>query len=250
MLARVPDLVAIGEVMVDVVAPALVPGGAVHGAIAVRAGGTPVNAALAAVADGATASVVGRVGRDGAAGLVHESLAAAGVEAVLAVDEGRPTGTFLAAGDAIAADPGASAALSPADLPARLAAGAVLVSDYAPAEVARAAVARAETPWVACRGGTVRILNAEEARAEAGLEPDDAVVRLAEDYRLAVVTLGAAGAVACTGGRVERAAPPLVVFGDTTGAGDRFAGVLLASLARGFALDAALVRAVSGATPS
>ena len=63
-----PDLIVVGEVMVDVRAPAVQSGRRSHGSIRLRAGGTAVNAALAAASIGARVSVVGRVGNDGAGG--------------------------------------------------------------------------------------------------------------------------------------------------------------------------------------
>lgn len=57
---------------------------------------------------------------------------------------------------------------------------------------------------------------------------------------LAVVTRGAAGSVAMSGGRiVERAASPTTVA-DTIGAGDAFQACLMTELTRGRSLDAAL----------
>src|SRR3954452_4269629 len=98
--------------MLDVEAPALVAGGAVHGSVRVRAGGAPVNAAFAARSLGASAAVVGRVGADAAGRLIRDELETAGIEGWLVEDRDLPTGTFLEAGDAVAADRGASAALA------------------------------------------------------------------------------------------------------------------------------------------
>lgn len=241
------DLLAIGEVLLDVHAPELSPGKTIHAPVALRVGGTPVNAALAAVAEGASAGVVGRVGDDPAGALARETLRAAGVEALLAVDPALPTGSFLAAGSAVAADRGASAALSPADLPAALRAGAVLVSPYTPAETVRAAVERADARWVASDGGNALFLNADEARALTGAAPEDALARLASRYRLVCVTLGADGAIAALDGAVERSLPPERLAASPVGAGDALAACVLISLLRGSPLGEALERGV-GAT--
>lgn len=260
------DLIAVGEVLVDVSAPALVAGRAVHAPVRLRAGGTPVNAAFAAASLGARATVVGRVGDDFAAGAIRSALDAAGIDAVLAVDEEAPTGTFVEAGEgaakAIVTDRGASARLAAADVPETLVAGAVLVSGYAllqedTAPAAAAAIARADARWVAvslaaprlverlgrsdvdarAAGANVLLANAEEAGALTGLGPDDAAVELARRYELACVTKGAEGAVAATGGRVEHVE---ATGRDVTGAGDAFAGALLVALVRGADLRAAL----------
>ena len=228
------DLVCVGEVLLDVSLPPLEPGRAVHAPVRVRAGGTPVNAALAAAERGARAAVVGRVGDDAAGAAIRAALAAAGVEALLATDERLATGTFVEAGDAIVADRGAGAALSPADVPDPLEAGAVLVSGYTlrhedTAPAARAAVERARARYVAvvaahCDGANVLFANEAEARELTGLAPEPAALELARRYEYACVTLGAAGALAASGGRLERI-PPLGP--DVTGAGDAFAAALL-----------------------
>ena len=61
------------------------------------------------------------------------------------------------------------------------------------------------------------------------------VYALAEGRRLAVVTVGAEGAIAVAGGRVERARPASIAA-DAPGSGDVFAGTLLVELARGHEL--------------
>ncbi|MCU1474723.1 carbohydrate kinase family protein [Amnibacterium sp.] len=102
------------------------------------------------------------------------------------------------------------------------------------------------------------------SREEAGIltgesDPERAALALAEHHRTVVVKCGAAGAVAVSDGRVivTPAAPSTPV--DVTGAGDAFAGALLASLARGVplvgALDSAAERAaeavgILGARPA
>jgi sugar/nucleoside kinase (ribokinase family) len=220
----VTDLIAIGELMLDLRAPPLVPGASIHAPLELRAGGSPVNAALAAAAEGARALVIGRIGRDPAGRLVRDSLRSAGVEALLAEDPLLATGTFLEAGDAVVAHRGANAALAPADLPALLEARALLVSAYAPPAVAEAAVARAVAEWVAGPGGNAFI----------GDEPP------AEPYRLVCVTHGPDGATATLDGVTEHRPAPGRVEGRATGAGDAFAAGLLLGLVRGLTLGDAL----------
>jgi ribokinase len=239
----VANLIAVGEVLLDLSAPELEPGSAVHGPVRVRVGGTPVNAAIAATGEGATAAVVGRVGDDPAGRLVRETLRDLGIEAALAIDAALPTGTFLAAGPAIAADRGASASLAATDLPERLAAPVVLVSRYAPAAVTAAAVARADADWVAAAGGNAAILSAEEC----GGDPEAALARLAAEHRLACVTLGSEGAIAALDGAIERRRPTERLAGPAVGAGDAFAAALLLALVRGLPLGSALEAACAAA---
>ena len=190
------DLVAVGEVLLDVTAPELSAGRVTHGPVRVRAGGVPVHAAVAAARAGARAAVVGRIGSDAAAAAIKDALARAGVDAQLAEDRERPSGTYVEAGDAIVADRGASAALAASDIPSPLVAGAVLVSGHAllhddTEPAARLAVASARAGHVAVVAASARLIeslgpavfheravgatavfaNADEARALTDLDP-------------------------------------------------------------------------------
>ena len=258
------DLVAVGEVLVDVLLGELAPGEARHAPVRLRAGGTAVNAALAAAAAGAHAAVVGRVGDDAAAGLIRARLAAAGVEPLLAVDPALPTGTFAEASvggeRAVVADRGATDALESGDLPA-VEADAVLVSGYLlfhdrTHRVANAALRAFGARLAGATGGTsslvdrgrladvdVLVVNAREADALTGLAAEAAALELAREVEIACVTLAADGAVAARGSRVERVAG--AEREDTLGAGDAFAALLLIGLARGSDLADALARAVA-----
>jgi sugar/nucleoside kinase (ribokinase family) len=230
--------VAVGELLVDVIAA-----GAGHGArISVRPAGSAFNAAVAATAAGAMATVVGTVGDDAAGRMILAELAAHGVHADVTVAAGR-TGTFLLADGEVRVDRGVAHDLV---LPDRIEADAVLVSGYVPA--APAALASADADWVALDlarleeplpGGNVVIASGSEER----------VHRLAEGRRLAVVTLGADGAVAVAGERVERVRPATVAE-DAPGSGDVFAATLLVSLAQGDDLAEALARATRAALDS
>lgn len=259
------DLVAVGEVLVDVTLGELAPGRASHAPVRLRAGGTAVNAGLAAAAAGAHAAVVGRVGDDPAAGLIRAQLAAAGVEPLLAADPELATGTFVEASvdgrRTIVADRGATDAFAAADLPA-VEAEAVLVSGYLlfhdrTHDAARAALGGFGARLAGATGGSssladrarlagidVLVVNADEARALTGLEPERAARELAGEVEIACVTLGADGAVAVRGETVERVGGG-TRWADTLGAGDAFAARLLVALAAGAELADAARRAGS-----
>jgi ribokinase len=246
------DFIAVGEVLVDVLLGELAPGEARHASVRLRAGGTAVNAALAAAAAGSHVAVVGRVGDD-----------AAGIEPLLSVDSARPTGTFAEArvgGErAVVADRDATDALGLGDLPA-VEADAVLVSGYLlfhdrTHEVAHAALRAFGAGLAGATGGSrslvdqgrladvdVLVVNDEEAHALTGLAGEAASLDLAREVEIACVTLGAERAVAARGTRVERVTG--VEREDALGAGDAFAALLLAGLADGRDLADALVRAV------
>ena len=260
------DLIAIGDVMLDGTLPVPVPGRRIHGRIELRPGGSAVNAALAAARLGARTAVVGRIGTDAAGRLVADALASAGVEDLLARDEAAPTGcAVVVGGNAVVADPGASARFAPEDLPASLEAHAVLVSGYSllhsgSEAAARAALERARATWLAVDAASARLVeafgvdrfieatasadvllaNADEARALTGLEGEEAALALAGSYRVACVKLGAAGAVAAAVGSVARASTRTVERTEFFGAGDAFAAGFLVALSRGAALDRAL----------
>jgi sugar/nucleoside kinase (ribokinase family) len=253
------DFAAVGEVLVDVSLGELVPGEARHAPIRLRAGGTAVNASLAAAGAGARAAVVGRVGDDAAGRLIRAELTAAGVEPLLALDPELPTGTFAEAvvgGEyAVVADRGATDALRAGDLPA-ITADAVLVSGYLlfherTHDVARVALRAFCATLSGATGGSsspvdrgrladldVLVVNDDEARALTGLAGDAAALELAREVEIACVTLGAEGAVAAQGSRIERVVG--VDRTDTLGAGDAFAARLLVGLARGLDLAEAL----------
>jgi sugar/nucleoside kinase (ribokinase family) len=206
-------IVCVGEVMLDV----FVATRERHGPIAVRAGGTPVNAALAI---GAGACVIGRVGDDAAASAVRHALAR--VELRLVVDPELPTGTYVELADGtVHADRGANAALTLEDvLP--VAADAVLLSGSIDVPV----LEHIEARWRAfvCTPRTQEI----PAAANVVFANDDEAARLELGEReILVVTHGPAGATVYRNGAETRLEPT----GDpATGAGDRLAGRFLGSL--------------------
>jgi ribokinase len=239
--------VAVGELLVDVVAD-----GSGHDAhIRLRPAGSAFNAAVAAAAAGADATVVGTVGDDPAGRMILAELAARGVAEEVAV-AGGPTGTFLLADGEIRVDRGVAHDVV---LPDRLVADAVLVSGYLPRATIEAALDRARAQWVALdaarlkelpAGGNAVLVNEDWL---AGRNPESTARILAEGRRLACVTLGARGAIAVAGDRVERVAPERTAA-DGPGAGDAFAGTLLAALGRGDDLADALSAATRAALDS
>jgi sugar/nucleoside kinase (ribokinase family) len=247
---------------------ALAHGGHVSGQVRIGPGGSAANAAVWARAAGAAAAVIGRVGDDFAGRALQAALEQRGVQALLAVDDEAATGAVLALGSTIVAERGANARLAPLDLPDRLEAGAVLVSGYAllhedTEAAARAALDRADAPWLAIdaasaslldrygrqrfldttSAASVLLLNEDEAHALTDDQPEGAARALGRLYRLVCVKRGPAGVVAVLDGQVLSAAAPAVEAVEAVGAGDAFAGVLLASLARGRVLGDALEEA-------
>jgi ribokinase len=262
------DLVAVGEVMLDVGVATLAPGEVRHEAIRLRVGGTAVNAAVAAAAVGARTAVVGRVGADAAAEAVRAHMRAAGVEPLLATDPVAPTGVFVetavAGARTVAVDRGASDTLEAGDLPA-VTAAATLVSGHVlfhegtrPGAVA--ALSAFGSPVVAVTAASAAVLgrlgaqalraraegariffaNDAEARALTGLDGEAAALELARLFDTVCVTMGAAGAVAASQGRLERALSSGGPDADALGTGDAFAGALVTALAAGRDLADAL----------
>lgn len=117
-------VVVVGDVLADVVvhphAP-IVRGDDTPSSVRVRLGGAACSVARGTSALGGRARLVGRVGDDPLSAAIRSALDDEGVEHRLAVDPDRPTGTVVALvrdGDRdMLTDRGASAHLSPADLP-------------------------------------------------------------------------------------------------------------------------------------
>jgi sugar/nucleoside kinase (ribokinase family) len=234
MLALVaPRVVAIGEVMLDVLGPA-VQAGRIHAPVRVRPGGTAVTAALAAAAAGARAAVVGRVGADLSAAAIRDELERAGVEPLLAVDRELPTGTYVELGDSVVAGRGANARLAPEDVPELAADDAVLVSGYAIVHEDTLAAARRGLESAARWRAVTATPLLDEAFLERAVGANVLFANAAEGEELDVegfeivcITHGAGGATILRDGRSEHVPPT----GETgTGAGDAFAGTFLARL--------------------
>jgi sugar/nucleoside kinase (ribokinase family) len=255
--------------MVDVVTSALPqPGARLHADVTVRVGGSAVNAAAAAAAEGVAVTVVGRIGADATGDLVLVDLAARGIGTALARDHETPTGVALAfpsesSQPTVLATRGANARFAVDDVPGAIDADALYVSGFAlfqsgSSDAAAAAIDRFSGAQLGIDvgsqalarvardarlpTGTVLFATADEARVLTGAEPDEAARRLATRVAVACVKLGRDGAIAATRQRLERRrarsdAP------STFGSGDAFAGALLAALVRGDDLGAALERA-------
>lgn len=254
--------VAVGDVMVDVVCDrSPQPGERVHGRTALRAGGSAVNAAIAAAEAGADAIVVGRIGSDAAGDLVVATLDRHGVGAHLARDADLPTGVAVALDDAVVADRGANARLAPADIPNPLQSNALLVSGFALFQDgsrtgAGAALDRFEGEWAAVDFSSpklaadadlavranVAFATVDEARAATRLEPEPASRELAKHFDIVCIKR-ADGALARRGDQVADAAVPRVERTSPFGAGDAFAAAFLVALASGAELGDVLMSA-------
>jgi sugar/nucleoside kinase (ribokinase family) len=265
------DFIAVGDVMIDVSVEgdALEHGGHVTGKVRIAPGGSAANAAAWAGAGGASAAVVGRVGDDVAGAVLRTALEERGIDALLAADAEAPTGAVLTLGGTIVAERGANARFVPADVPAALEAGAVLVSGYALLQpdteaAALAALERAAAEWIAVDAASARLLdrygrepffaatssasalllNEDEAFALTDDEAGGAARALGDLYRLVCVKRGPAGALAVLDGEPFEAPAPEVEVVDAAGAGDAFAGALFAALTKERPFDEALAEAV------
>ena len=175
--------VAVGELLVDVVAE-----GSGHDArIRLSPAGSAFNAAVAAAAAGAEATVIGTVGDDPGGRMILAELAARGVRAEVTVAERADRARSCSRTARSASTAGWRTTSS---CPERIEADAVLVSGYVPAAAealarARRGLGRARRgpPRRAAAGRQCRVRERAAARRRT---------RLAEGRRLAVVTHGAA----------------------------------------------------------
>jgi len=235
-------------------------------------GGKGLNQAVAAARAGARTRFVGALGRDAEGGMLRDVLAGADIE-VLARDSAEPTGVAVVMVDesgenSIVVVQGANADLrdlTPDQLAAVTGAAVLLVQLEVPlltvSEVAQAArgagvmvvlnaapAADLDDDLLECVD--LLVVNEGEARilARSHRDLDDVLDALTIRVATAVVTLGAAGAVARTREGIRHTEPGLAVpVVDTTGAGDTFAGFLAAGLANGAKLDYAMRRATVAA---
>lgn len=267
-----PDLIVVGDVMVDVSVEAgvLAKGGDVHGEVRLRPGGAGANAAVWAAHQGADVRLYGRVGDDLPGRLLADAVSAQGVDARLTVDPGARTGAMLIVreqGDrSMVADRGANARVSADDLPEAIEAEAVLVSGYlffhsGSEPAALAALERARARFIAVDGaswpllqayGVERFLEAtapanvllvNESEADMLTRGGSGGVRLEDCYRHTFVKMAERGAVHLSGDDRTSCRSAEVPVVDASGAGDAFDGVLLAWLARGGSVQDALDRA-------
>ncbi|MET4159012.1 PfkB family carbohydrate kinase [Agromyces sp. PvR057] len=214
-------------------------------------GGKGANLAAGAAAAGADVQLIGRVGDDDLGRRYVERLAEHGVDvSAVSVDGERPTGqafiTVAASGEnSIIVIAGANGGVE-ADAAAHAipddAAVVVVQLELAPA-VAEAVLRRARAL------GALAVLNPSPVSpaASALLELADVVIVNEHEWAAlgepadACVTLGGAGAR----WGAARVAPDPVEAVDTTGAGDAFAGALVARLAAGATREDALRDAVA-----
>jgi ribokinase len=238
-------------------------------------GGKGLNQAVAAARAGGDVGFLGAVGRDAFGSALRECLQDAGVDAHGLIEVDDATGTahisVLDGGEnAIVVVPGANAAVIALD-----------DASQARIEAARYLVAQFERPisliseaFVVARGLGIQtvltpapvqpvddallqlvdvlIPNAQEACELSG-ESDEtaAAMALSRLAGLVVMTRGSRGALVARDGAVElEVAPRPAKAVDTTAAGDTFAGVLIAMLAEGQLLEAALHAATVAASIS
>jgi ribokinase len=238
-------------------------------------GGKGLNQAVAAARAGGEVAFLGRVGDDDAGAALTALLADEGIDVGrVTVDPARPTGiaqvSVLDDGDnAIVVIAGANDSddWDPAD-DALVSRAAVLVAqlERPPSLVKRAfetarrhGVATVLTPAPVSDEAVsllplvdVLVLNEHEAKALSGeADTADAAGRLSEICPLVLLTRGAASTLVATEGSVvhEEPARPVRVL-DTTGAGDCFAGSVVARLAAGDGLDEVLRLATIAASLS
>jgi ribokinase len=281
------DVLVVGSVNIDLVvqvASLPAPGQTVIGGTFSRhPGGKGANQAVAAARMGATVTFVGAVGDDELGASALRDLEAAGVDVSRCLTLGGvPTGVALvivgAVGEnLIAVASGANAALTGPLVEETLASwqpaaslagpGVLLATFEVPddAVVAAALVARQRGMQVVINPAPARALpaslvelgpilvpNEGEASALTGLADPTAAGRSlsAQTGAPVIVTLGAAGAIVVEADSVTQIPAPKVAALDTTGAGDTFAGVLAAELARGSELRSAARFAVAAASIS
>jgi len=256
-------IVVVGDVMTDIVAALSGPvarGSDTAARVVQRGGGAGANVAVWLARAGAAVTLIGRVGDDAAGRDALAGLGAEGVDARLAIDPARPTGTCVVlvepSGErSMLPDAGANAGLEAVRLPddtvhLHLAGYALLHAGSRPAARALLAAARAAGASVSVdpssaaplqRGGAPAFLewvdgidlllpNRDEAAVLTGMpDPKAAARALATRAREVAVKLGAQGALWTDGERQLRARAVDVLVTDTTGAGDAFAAGLLAA---------------------
>jgi len=272
-------VVVVGDVMVDVVVRPLGPfnrGSDTPSEIVVTPGGSGANQAVALAAAGARVSLVGVVGYDDFGQAAASALAAAGIEARLAVSSDARTGMVvsLVGGSgqrSMLTDRGANITLGessfsgdlfaagrhlhlsgyellddatrPAGLTAlALAAGCGMTRSVDPCSAGPLARVGAPAFLAWTHGVDLCCANFDEGRALSGAEdPEEIIGYLRHYYKEVALTLGADGALFSGDGYelIYAPAEPVEVT-DTTGAGDAFTGTFLAMRLGGVPPDEAL----------
>jgi len=275
-----PRILLVGDVMTDVIVRPegpLARGSDRRAAIALAPGGSAANQAAWLASSGTAVDLVARVG---AADVEAEAarLAEVGVTPHLVGDPERPTGRLVALIDpsgerSFFTDRGANEALTAADIPDALIAGASMIHlsgysffapspreavldlmrraggtpvsvDPASAEFLREVGPEAFLAWT--KGAAILFPNEDEAAVLTGAgDPETQSARLAAFYPLVVLKCGASGAEAAAGAARWRIAAPSIEAVDTTGAGDAFVAAFLAARLQGAEIETALERAVA-----
>jgi len=251
---RTFDVVALGECSIDTIVRLAIPfeSGAksrLRG-FGNLPGGQAATAAVTCARQGHRVRFVGAVGTDDRARQIEAALRAEGVDAVLARRPGvRSRGAVvLVAPDgsrSVLEDREEGLVLTVGALdPAVATSGRLLLVDASSVEASIVAARRARASGVRTivdvdrpDNGVDELLHEIDVIVVAEAFPEAhtgvaatgaALAALARQYRpaLAIVTLGADGALAVAGGQEVRVPPPLVPVEDTTGAGDAFRGGL------------------------
>jgi len=247
----------------------LQPGGDTTGRIELAPGGSAANVAVWVARAGASAGFIGSVGRDALGDLIVADLAAEGVVAHVSRTAERGTGVILAliAADgqrSMITNQGADFCLRPIDLPqavlqqcrhVHLTAWSLFSDPPRSAAIAAAQLARTAGASLSFDPASFQMIeqlgrdefdtltgdlsfdivfpNRDEARVLSGSDdPATMALRLHEQYRGAVVALklDADGCIVVADGHLRYTpADPVARAVDSTGAGDAFNGVFLAS---------------------
>jgi len=273
-----PRLLVIGEALVDVVSMAGRSGYA-------HPGGSPANVSVGAARLGIPTALLTRLGRDDAAGVIAEHMAANGVALFAAVD-GAPTNvaeahvdaagqahyelrmTWDLPSDALArADTSHVECVHTGSVAATLLPGAAAVQEIVAALRGRATVSydpncrpsqmgppesvRESIEALVASADVVKASHEDLEFLYPGAEPSTSAQRwLSSGPGLVVLTSGAAGYTAWTSAGTVSGPAVAVTVVDTVGAGDAFMSALLAGLSRRELLGAtrrAELRAVTAA---
>lgn len=270
-------VLVVGDIVTDVVA--IVTGPIAHASdtaasIAVTGGGAGANTAAWLAAAGVDVTLCGVVGADDEGAARRAELEAHGVRCAVRSAAGARTGSIVVIAErterTMLADRGANLLLEPADVDAAVAAagcvhlhlsGYPLLDAQSHAAAAHALAEARRRGWTTSvdaasagplrrapgfldwvRGSDVLFANADEAEVLVGAPapPAELAAALAKQVRVAVVKLGAAGALACVDSSVIEVPAVAAEAVDATGAGDAFAAGFLAAYLRQEGLAAAL----------
>jgi len=262
-------IVVVGSVNIDLVVQVArlpKPGETLLGSdYALHHGGKGGNQATAAARAGAQVRLVAKAGIDSFADELIDGLASEGIDVHAVQRIARPSGVafinVLPDGEnSIIVAPGANSDLSPDDLEAEWFEGATAVSlqlevpletMLAAAKLGKEAGALTVLNLAPAQQLSaeqladidVLLVNESEAAIQLGvdeIEPEAAVVQLAELVPMAVLTVGEQGAYWAQGSESGHVGSRTVRATDTTGAGDAFAGAFTAHLSTGVSLEEAV----------